>query len=143
MVVGQILPQPNDELGFHGREPGREDADLGWGSLILAVVALLTPDRADQPVRVPGDAPIRRDVADLPANRPVLPSRHRQLLDLVGLGHAGGHYSGKPGQAPTLASGGHQRGGDLFSWRCAHLHLSGAFTSVTRAPNANRSATAL
>src|SRR5215210_2682565 len=136
MVVRQILPQPNDELGFHGREPGREDADLDRGSLLLAMVTLLSPDWADKPVRVSRRAPPRRDVADLPADQLVLPSRHRQLLDLVGLGHAGGHSPGKPREAPTLASGSHQCGCDIFSWRCAHLDLSGAFTSVTRAPNA-------
>ena len=121
VVGGQILTQPNDQLCFHGREPGREDPDLGWGYVLLAEVILPTPDGPDQPVRIPGRAPVRRDVADLPADQRVLPSRHRQLLDLVGLGHAGGDHTREPSQAPPL-SGSDQLGGDyLLSCRCAHL----------------------
>ena len=120
------MTQPNDQLCFHGREPGREDTDLGWGYALLAKVILLTPDWADQPVRIPGRTPVRRDIANLPADQRVLPSRHRQLLDLVGHSHAGGDNTREPGQAPPLSSGNDQLGGDyVLSWRCAHLDLSG------------------
>ena len=118
------MTQPNDQLCFHSREPGREDTDLGWGYALLALVILLTPDGADQPVRIPGRAPVCRDVANLPADQRVLPLRHRQLLDLVGLGHAGGDHTWEPGQAPPLSSGSDQLGGDYgLSCRCAHLDL--------------------
>ena len=53
VVGGQILTQPNDQLGFDGREPGREDPDFGWEWVLVAKLTLLTPDGADQPVRIP------------------------------------------------------------------------------------------
>jgi hypothetical protein len=125
-VSRQILTQPNNKLCFHGREPGRENTDLGCGYLLLAKVILLTPDWADQAVRIPGRTPVRRNVANLPADQRVLPLRHRQVLDLVGLGHAGRDHTREPGQATPLSSGSDQLGGDyLLSCRCTHLDLSG------------------
>jgi hypothetical protein len=126
-VVGrQILTQPNDQLCFHGCESRDEDTDLGYGHVLLAKVILLTPDWADQSVRIPGRTPVRRDIANLPADQRVLPSRHCQLLDLVGLGHAGGDSTREPGQAPPRSSGSDQLGGDyVLGCRCAHFDPSG------------------
>src|SRR5512133_2150523 len=122
----QILTEPNDQLCFHGCEPCHEDTDLGYGDVLLAKVILLTPDWADQSVRIPGRTPVRRDIANLPADQRVVPSRYRQLLDLVGLGHAGGDSTREPGQAPPLSSGSDQLGGDdVLGCRCAHFDLSG------------------
>jgi hypothetical protein len=75
IVRGQIMTQPNDQLCFHGREPGREDTDLDCGDVLLAKVILLTPNWPDQPVRITGRAPVRGDVANLPADERFLPSR--------------------------------------------------------------------
>ena len=127
VIVGRrILPEPNDQLCFYGCEPRREDTDLGCGYLLITLVTLLAPDGTDQSVRIPVGALVRRDVADLPADQRVLPSRHRQLLDLVGLCHAGWDDTRKPGQAPPLPSGSDQLSGNyLLSCRCAHLDLSG------------------
>jgi hypothetical protein len=86
---------------------------------------LLPPDWADQSVWIAGRTPVRRDVANLPADQRVLPSRHGQILDLVCLGHAGGDITREPGQAPALSSRSHKLGGDVLSCRCAHLDLSG------------------
>jgi len=46
LVGGQIVLEPDDEFCFHGREPGREHADLDR-RLLHALVTLLTPDRPD------------------------------------------------------------------------------------------------
>ena len=115
VVGGQILTEPNDQFGLHGREPGLEDPDLDGGFVLLAELELPRPDRSDQSIRIPGLTPVRRDEADLPADQRVRPLRYRLVLDSVGLGHAGRHHTRESRQTPARFSGGDQLGGDRSS----------------------------
>jgi hypothetical protein len=117
---GQILLEPDHQLGFHGCESGGEDPDLDRKLVVIAPVTSLTPDGADEPVRVVGGAQVRRDVADLPADQGVRPPRDRSILDAVRLGHAGWHHPRESTETPALASRRHQ----LLSDRALHFWIA-------------------